>query len=516
MLNGVGAWGRKLAGSASLPAACCLLAIAAAPASAGGPCPECTGAYSGSWTMEYKLKNPGIEVGEPEFKRFALALKWNATLSWNRAAGTNEWRLTAAEGNLSISGTGSKKEDCTATLSPGPDAVTPEAIWGVTYGEYDAGGRQVGWTVGVAPPAEWGPGYPQPLKSSSAGGACASGPAGVYGLAGPFSAGVSGGECHYVLASAGIQQNTFPLGSSHTVVEKCLGEATLGSNRWKGELFTTTRFASPGVVSPGSGGPAGGGSGAVYGPWFPKAKEDAEEAMRTTVIPNAMRYCLPFASGLGLLGAGVLVGALPGGLAGTMLAMSGGLTAAALGPFCGPTLSRLVELYKAWKDPPLSSIGVVARPTAAAAPALPSCSPFKGRVGAACVRLRSAWASLDASTQTLAGIAKALQETVGRERAAGLAGQQSAVGAQDANLKVLLAEEAAAERREAAAGRAVRAAYASAGLRFLLTKKNSARAIAFAERRASRLGVPASRLAGLAPSAVRPAARDLRAGLGGL
>ncbi|MBS1885449.1 MAG: hypothetical protein JSS97_21075 [Actinobacteria bacterium] len=138
------------------------------------------------------------------------------------------------------------------------------------------------------------------------------------------------------------------------------------------KLTVGTRGAGGGSSEDGGSASGGAGKGIEYGPWFDKAKHDAEVDLREHAIPNAEHYCLPYAGGLAMAGAGVLTLGL--GSAGGMLAMAGTMTSAGLAPFCNATITRLVKDYRTFKDPPLASIGVLAKPHPASTGAeLPAC-----------------------------------------------------------------------------------------------------------------------------------------------
>ena len=124
-------------------------------------------------------------------------------------------------------------------------------------------------------------------------------------------------------------------------------------------------------------------------------------------VENAKAYCLPYATGLGTFGAGVLVlGA--GGFTGGVLSTAGSLMAAVSEPFCVATLERLKKDILTIYDPPDPHISAIAAPATPAAATMPSCAHFTGQNASFCQRLRPQLAALLAATQKVAGISAAI------------------------------------------------------------------------------------------------------------
>ena len=102
---------------------------------------------------------------------------------------------------------------------------------------------------------------------------------------------------------------------------------------------------------------------------FKKAKHLARGDLIRTVDRSEV-YCVSFAGGATLFGTGVVLSGIGGG-AGITFAVAGGLVTAALNPLCGPAVARGILDYKTYRDPPVSSINVLARPGAIRLPKLP-------------------------------------------------------------------------------------------------------------------------------------------------
>jgi hypothetical protein len=202
------------------------------------------------------------------------------------------------------------------------------------------------------------------------------------------------------------------------------------------------------------------------GPQFTPAKNQARGDLIRTVKRSTV-YCLDYVGGAGLAGTGILVG----GVAGTTFTIAGGLITAAMNPLCGPAIARVVVDYKTFKDPPLYSIDVLARPASVRVPKLPACR----RDVRFCDTLRKSLGALDKAALGAEADTAAIEQTVSREHAAVLAGNQSAANAQDRDLRSLEPALSAAQRAETSAGRSVAKVLRGAHLAFRLSRAQSAR-----------------------------------------
>ena len=328
-----------------------------APAAhAGGPCVGCSGTYSGSWSATYqRLEHHGGE--QEEHATISINLKWDAVLTFQ--GGESVWTLTSATGTFSISGSGSSNEDCSTTLSPGPDAIVRgDAFWIATAAGKGLNGEdeQHYETVVALPPVAWGQTFgANPLKSSSSTGGC--GQQSNWGLGGPWQSTIGGAGCHYDIAS-GHDWIAFPRGGTHSENDACQAAGNDGrGDSWSGVSYTASETLDVSGNAPEGG---GGAVGAKGGPDYTIAKREARADLRGHAIPNAMRYCLPYAGGLLSFGSGVLL--LGSGAIGGSLAITGSITATATLPFCNATLTRLGKDLKTYRDPPLTSIHVLAWP----------------------------------------------------------------------------------------------------------------------------------------------------------
>ncbi len=485
----------------------CSLMLGAGVARAGGPCVGCSGTYSGSWSATYTR----LEQPKEGHATIAISLHWAATLAYQ--GGEDVWTLTSATGTFSVSGS-ENGEDCSATLSPGPNAIVHgEAYWIATAAGKGLNGEDEGdyETVVALPPVEWGQTFgANPLKSSSSAGGC--GAQSNWGLGGPWQSALGGAGCHYE-PSSGHDWIAFPRGGAHSENDNCTAAAG-GDGRgdsWSGVSYSAQETLNVPGTPPAGGGGAVGAKGNP-GPNYKKIKEDARADFKEHAATDGTRYCLPYAGGLLAFGSGVLLlGAGP--TIGSALAVTGSLTASALAPFCNATLTRLSKDLKTYKDPPLQSVHTLARPQRARAAALPSCGRTRGRVKRYCNALRNAYGTLDRSAAQVAADSGALEETVSRETAAVNAGNQAAANEQDAHLGALLSSWNSDRAAEAAAGRSVAAALRSGGMLFKLSKTQSSRVIAATLKQAAKHGVARSDVVSLAPAALAAKSTDLRADL---
>ena len=469
-------------------AAAILLGLGAGTASASSLCSDCTASYSGKWT-----------VSDPSGAM--------VTLFFDEGLQSGVWSLASATGSYSEpANPDNHYPGCSATLSRNAAVAANLGTFGPNVIV-----RKTGyWTTELFPPTYWGLAN-DPVNSSESTGECASSARVDYS---GLSRGLSGSQCHLDPTAGNVEAIDFPIGSSYTVADNCSGTLLSNGVDYTASLQSSITFSSPGVVSPGGTGP-GGNLRLPYGPWFPKAKSDARSDLRAHAIPNAIDYCLPFTTGALLTGAGVLISATPGG-AGLILTVSGGLTASAAAPFCGATVKRLIVDYKAYNDPPSNDFGVIARPKTTHTASLPSCARFPGAAGRLCRSLGAAENRWVTAAQNSESVAVSLEQTVSREHAAAIAGNQTSLNAQDAALKTLIAERRGTTAAEGAAGKALASLLRGARLKFRVTKAQATTVVTLVKRRITSGGVPAVDVIGLDEAGFQPRARDLLAALGSL
>ena len=273
------------------------------------------------------------------------------------------------------------------------------------------------------------------------------------------------------------------------------------------------------VISTGSGPPPPLGTGngaAANGPAAPpKPTPEEKQAARADLRPAidaAAGPCYQEGETLGLLGAGVLViGSGP--IIGGGLAIAGALTAPIVAPLCTAAIERIVADYRIYKDPPLPGIHLAARPAAVRAPALPSCSRYRGLRLRFCSGLRADNARLVKAARHTTAVAKALETTVGRATAAKAAGDRSAIALQAATAKLLTSQFRAALRAQTSAGKRVATRLQGAGLKMQLTAEQSAKGIQAVLTRLAPKAIGTAELTPVAASALQPGAVDLLARL---
>ena len=271
----------------------------------------------------------------------------------------------------------------------------------------------------------------------------------------------TGEGCHWGSNDGLLTQ--IPPGGPYTVTDDCLYQSanngtTIDATATDSLTWESARGSGTGTgptTQPGTPGPA-----------LTPAKNQARADLIRTVERSTV-YCLDYVGGAGLAGTGVLVG----GLAGTTFTVAGGLIAASMNPLCGPAVARVVVDYKTFKDPPLHSIDVLARPASVHVPRLPACR----RDVRFCHALRKSLGALDKAALGAEADAAAIEQTVSREHAAVLVGNQAAANAQDRDLRSLEPALSAAQRAETSAGRSVAKVLRGAHLAFRLSRAQSAR-----------------------------------------
>jgi hypothetical protein len=220
-------------------------------------------------------------------------------------------------------------------------------------------------------------------------------------------------------------------------------------------------------------------------PATPKAVRDATLAALRAEMSQALYPCLTATAGLILFGTATPIGVLAGG---TMFAVGA--------PQCAQAVALLVNLQKAYNDPPVAGYRTVAhvirRPPARVA--LPSCSAHGAAVAAICRRLHSlalAWVS---SLQRARESSQALATTVGREGAARAAHNAAAAALQAKTALRLLPTLHGDLRAQAAAGSALASFLRREHVSGNLSTAQSSAAIEDVVQKLARLGVTRTEL----------------------
>jgi hypothetical protein len=521
-------WLLAAAAVAAIAAVCALLHPSGAQAYPASCLPQ-AGSYNPTVTMVYSgvyrddEENSTTSGWNAEYASVKTSLNWSVTVT-GEIFGTNIGSCYPSPDSTTLSATGSvsatpspngvasEVSGCTGTLSvaPGDD----HAYWGLADAAVSSPSNNP-----LSPDAtEWGaeafasfpvpygiePGFPQnsPFQSSDTNSAevCSSG-----GISPPyFSAG--GTDPSY--------ENT---SGTSDFVRPFFFDNIAGGFSPNGELIgpgsQTVSFSDSGTDGVGGTDTVSGSETLSYSingstpGLLPNplllAKDSSQSDLKDHVIEDGTRYCLPFAQGAGLLGAGVLLSSTPG--VGLPLTVAGGLTAAATHKFCFDTVTRFVNDYRTYKDPPLQDVNVIARPAGAGDVELPKCT----HGGRACGRLRGAYTKLLVAAGKLASVSGAIEQTVSRAHAAYLDGDQSALTAQEADLATLERQEKADITAERRAGKDVAAALRAGHIRFHLTRGQSAKTIDHFKHELSDRGITASDVKAIDGSAFTPAATDL-------
>ena len=232
----------------------------------------------------------------------------------------------------------------------------------------------------------------------------------------------------------------------------------------------------------------------------PKPVRDMALAALRAEEAQAAYPCLSALVGLGLFSGGGPIGVLAGG---TMFAVAG--------PQCAQILALIVNLQRAYKDPPAAGFRSVAhvirRP--AARVSLPSCTTQGGSMAGACRRLHSLALAWVTATQRVRESSLALATDVGREGAARGAHNNAAVKLQSRAALLLLPTIRADLRRQAAAGAALASLLRRDGMSGSLSSAQSKQAIERIVERLGRLGVTRGELEAESPAQLTPAPLDL-------
>jgi hypothetical protein len=235
--------------------------------------------------------------------------------------------------------------------------------------------------------------------------------------------------------------------------------------------------------------------GAPSIPATPKAVRDAALLALRAEMGQALYPCLTATAGLILFGSATPIGVLAGG---TMFAVAA--------PQCAQAVALLVNLEKAFKDPPVAGYSSVAhvmrRPPTRVV--LPSCSGHGAAVGAICVRLHRlalAWVS---SLQRARESSQALATTVGREGAARAAHNAAAAALQAKTALRLLPTLRGDLRAQAAAGASLASFLRHEHVAGNLSIAQSSAAIDDVVQRLGPLGVTRAALEAEVPSGLAP------------
>jgi hypothetical protein len=433
------------------------LVVGAGPAVAGGPCPGCSGSYGGTWTGTYNAPNSSSDGGTTTT---TISIKWSATLKWDAADRTDVWDLKTANGTFSVSGSPMGQDDCSTSLSPGPNFIVRGEVFWAAIGPGNGPvptSSSIGkyWTMFNQPPMQWGQsgGVSNPLRSSNpmAGTECAVADPGVAGIGGAWSADLGGPRCHY--DSKHFEDwVAFPVGTTGSSHEVCTsnGSDSLG-NSWTGSLTTDVTFNSPG--SPGSTGSPG--TQRTLTPIKQDAKQDFAKAW-----DDAKGPCSQLAMSLGVLATGAVwlgtSATVPGGLpAGGAVLATGQVMAGASSALCGPKLKRLLDDYRVFNDPPDQNFTRLAGVARTHAPKVRACKRLAAKVLAFCLQLTPLVGRLIRATDHTTAVDDALVTTVNRASGAKRAHNGAAFAMQLAHARQLERSLSEALGGEASIGRKI-------------------------------------------------------------
>ena len=447
-------------------------------------CDACVAQYSGSFTGLY---TEPVSAGSQYTYTTKVNISWSQNVVYNGNQASTAQPVSAhGTYDVTTDAPGGQGSSCVAQVY-GNTAST--ISWTPVYA-YDANGKHItGYNVIAGSPALQLTGDQE----------CSS----YYTNYTTYNISAwTGSGCHWG-TNVGIV-TTMPPGGPYTQTDNCVYSNT----DQQGDSIDATATDSLTWQSGGSSTTGPTVPPARFGPDYPVSKNQAHgdliRAIRSIPAP-----CVYFAAGNYLLGTGVLLAGSPGGV-GITLTVTGGLLAPALAPLCTPTISRIVVDYKNYEDPPLDSIDVIARRAAVKPPRLPACH----RDIRYCTALRTALGSLDTAALDASADATALEQTVSREHAAALEGNQGAVNAQDRDLAQLGPAFTRAQRAEASAERAVASVLRGAHIKFRLTKAQSTKLLSRVQSAIARAGVRPSQITTIDRNAFKPAATNLLTVLG--
>jgi hypothetical protein len=177
---------------------------------------------------------------------------------------------------------------------------------------------------------------------------------------------------------------------------------------------------------------------------------------------------------------------------------------------CDADVSRLVDDFFIFLDPPDKRIGVVAVPIKVSATGvrLPTC-PRRGHAAAGCRRLRAELGSYVTAARQITSIDDALHTTFDRLSSARQAGNAAAIALQTRAASNLSGQLHRAIAARAKLGRTIATRLATSGRRVRLTRAQDANAITQLVRRLEKAGLPQTRLRAVAGKALTPRPFDL-------
>ena len=189
----------------------------------------------------------------------------------------------------------------------------------------------------------------------------------------------------------------------------------------------------------------------------------------------------------------------------------GGTMAAFAGPWCLTSLKIVQDLNLTYNDPPVDNFSVVALVPKNAAPAvtLPACPAAPAVDATRCAALQAAVLDYLDKLQGVADVASTLATTIGRESAAGGAGDANAVALQQQAGLALVPQLAAVDAARAAAGARLAAALRAFGAKGKLTKAQAAVAYAKIVKQLVSAGVSEAEIRTTIGTALKPTPIDV-------
>lgn len=240
------------------------------------------------------------------------------------------------------------------------------------------------------------------------------------------------------------------------------------------------------------------------------AKRAARDDLRHA-IERAKGPCLHLAISLGVMTSGAVwtsvAATIPGGIpAGGALIATGAVMGSAVSPLCTEQIKQIVVSYSIYKrDPPVPKVVSALR--------LPSCTRWQGKVREYCTQLSAAVEKVVAAESKVLPVLKRLQTAAAKLVAARTAGNAAGVTKAQSDVDTAVAALTAARAASSDAGKEVARVVKAAGVKGVLNRADSAATLDALLAELDRVGVPASDLRKIAPSALRPGRIDVLAAL---
>lgn len=279
-------------------------------------------------------------------------------------------------------------------------------------------------------------------------------------------------------------------GVVYPITDSQVGTTDIGT--FKRSVDATVTISHEGVAAP--------------APPTPPPAHKTPEKIRTAVLADMKSELAKMAYPCLVVGAAGLT--LGMGLTGPIFGVTMALIA---GPWCLTSIKIVQDLNVTYNDPPVDNYTVVALVPKNAAPpvTMPACPAAPSVDATRCAALQAAALDYLDKLQGVADVASTLATTIGRESAAGGAGDANAVALQQQAGLALVPQLAAADAARAAAGARLASALRAFGARGKLTKAQVAGAYTKIVRQLVDAGVSEAEIRATIGTALKPTPIDV-------